>query len=253
MNKPTASIENGKFTFTTPDGLVFREETTKSSNIREASYFAETKFSNPVEIATKNGLTQAEANNALYVLVWPTKGGGCGQYITIRESSARFLEVKALKAARLEAEKKEAEAKANEITITLSSRGWGDYSPLVWIGDKNTPTEQILTECKELLATGEDVDQPNQTDAELIGKIEVAKGSEKKKIAAKIETLEKTISEKSGQDLVATEADARAAEKRYNDLHNEGGEGYVPEIWSAQRLAAAKDRLADLKAKLAAL
>lgn len=44
------------------------------------------------------------------------------------------------------------------LRIYLSSRGWGDYSPLVWEGCADTPNETILAECKKLFETGYDVD-----------------------------------------------------------------------------------------------
>ncbi len=68
-----------------------------------------------------------------------------------------------------------AEAEANQITIHLSSRGWGDYSPVAWTGDRRRPTAEILVECQALLKNGHDVDQPNQTDDAVTSLIEAAK------------------------------------------------------------------------------
>ena len=45
--------------------------------------------------------------------------------------------------------------------IYLSSRGWGDYSPLNWTGDITRPDADILAECKDLLINGCDVDKRN--------------------------------------------------------------------------------------------
>ncbi len=64
-----------------------------------------------------------------------------------------------------------------QIRIYLSSCGWGDYSACEWIGDITRPDAEILAECKAALATEHDVDQPNQTDDELIKKIAVARRS----------------------------------------------------------------------------
>jgi len=66
------------------------------------------------------------------------------------------------------AEKRE-EAKRRE--VYLSSRGWGDYSPVSWYGDITRPDADILTECQELLAAGHDVDRRNLTDDEILGSI----------------------------------------------------------------------------------
>lgn len=60
---------------------------------------------------------------------------------------------------------------AKMVSIHLSSRGWGDYSSLTWHGDITRPDSEILAECRKALASANDVDQPNQSDNELIGKI----------------------------------------------------------------------------------
>lgn len=66
---------------------------------------------------------------------------------------------------------------ANSISITLSSRGMGDFTPVVWIGDIDTPNTQILIESKALLETGHDVDNRNQSDEEILNLIRNAKKS----------------------------------------------------------------------------
>ena len=58
-----------------------------------------------------------------------------------------------------------------QVRIYLSSRGWGDYSSCEWVGDITRPDAEILEECKRALTTENDVDQPNQSDVELLGKI----------------------------------------------------------------------------------
>lgn len=60
---------------------------------------------------------------------------------------------------------------AKQVRIYLSSRGWGDFSSCEWIGDITRPDNEILAECKHLLSTEYDVDQPKQSDEELLGKI----------------------------------------------------------------------------------
>lgn len=68
-----------------------------------------------------------------------------------------------------------AEEKSKIVSIYLSSRGWGDYSPCEWTGDITRPDSEILAECREELTGGHDVDTPNQTDDELLAKIVVAR------------------------------------------------------------------------------
>ena len=75
---------------------------------------------------------------------------------------------------------------AKTVKIYLSSRGWGDYSPCEWIGDITRPDTEILAECKHLLATQHDVDQrTNQSDADLLTKIDQARDNWEKAPASK--------------------------------------------------------------------
>lgn len=71
-----------------------------------------------------------------------------------------------------QAAQKEQERK--QVTIYLSSRCWGDYSPAEWTGDITRPDAEILVECKTELA-GHDVDQPGQTDGQILAKITTAR------------------------------------------------------------------------------
>lgn len=64
---------------------------------------------------------------------------------------------------------------ARTVKIYLSSRGWGDYSSCEWVGDITRPDAEILAECRAALTSGYDVDQPNQSDEELLGKIAQAR------------------------------------------------------------------------------
>jgi hypothetical protein len=66
-------------------------------------------------------------------------------------------------------------AESRRVTIYLSSRGWGDYTPCNWIGDITRPIAAILAECKIELASGIDIDQPDQSDAEVLAKISQAR------------------------------------------------------------------------------
>lgn len=64
---------------------------------------------------------------------------------------------------------------ARRVTIYLSGRGWGDYSPVEWTGDITRPDVEIVRECQAALLAGHDVDQPNQQQADLLAKIHVAR------------------------------------------------------------------------------
>lgn len=67
------------------------------------------------------------------------------------------------------------EQERKQVTIYLSSRGWGDYSPVEWMGDITQPDAEILAECKSELTTGYDVDQPDQTDDQILTRITTAR------------------------------------------------------------------------------
>ena len=60
-------------------------------------------------------------------------------------------------------------------TVTLSSRGWGDYSPCAWSGDISRPDADILAECRRLLSTERDVDDRDLTDDDILAKIAAAR------------------------------------------------------------------------------
>jgi hypothetical protein len=67
------------------------------------------------------------------------------------------------------------EIERRTVRVYLSSRGWGDYSPVEWVGDITRPDAEILAECKDALAKGYDVDKPTQTDAEILAAIGAAR------------------------------------------------------------------------------
>ena len=79
------------------------------------------------------------------------------------------------KAAKDKQDAVEQEAERKQITIYLSSRGWGDYSPIEWMGDITRPNTEILTGCRAVLATSHDVDNPNHTDEEVLARITTAR------------------------------------------------------------------------------
>jgi hypothetical protein len=73
-------------------------------------------------------------------------------------------------------ESKEREDVAHRtVTIYLSSRGWGDYSPCVWTGDITRPDTEILGEFRKALSRAVDVDTPNQNDIDLLRIIKEAR------------------------------------------------------------------------------
>jgi len=64
---------------------------------------------------------------------------------------------------------------ASRVIIILSTRGWGDYSPLAIEIDINRPDSEIIAECKKALADGHDVDHRDQSDEEILKKINAAR------------------------------------------------------------------------------
>jgi hypothetical protein len=76
-----------------------------------------------------------------------------------------------LKADLDKARQEKAAEEAKKVRIYLSSRGWGDYSACEWVGDITRSDAEILAECRRQLSIEHDVDQPKQTDAEIMTKI----------------------------------------------------------------------------------
>lgn len=68
----------------------------------------------------------------------------------------------------------------------------------------------------------------------------------KEEKAKEIAYLEDVIRRAEAQEDIPSAAEAAERRKVYNDLHNEGGEGFVPCIISRERYDAAKERLAQL-------
>lgn len=64
---------------------------------------------------------------------------------------------------------------AKTVTISLSSRGWGDYSPLEVEIDLSKSDAEIIAECKKALANGHDVDCRDQSDEEILKKVNTAR------------------------------------------------------------------------------
>lgn len=83
------------------------------------------------------------------------------------------------------------------------------------------------------------------------GKDEEVKASEAaeraKRKASEIARCERVIKAAERQRDIPTKAEARARMESYNNVVNEGGEGFVPYIYSIEEYEAAKERLAELK------
>lgn len=71
-----------------------------------------------------------------------------------------------------------------------------------------------------------------------------------KEIAEKIESYEEIIKAAEKQADIPTRKEAKARMKHYNDIHNEGGEGYVPYIISLEEYEQAKQKLAELRSQI---
>lgn len=77
---------------------------------------------------------------------------------------------------------------------------------------------------------------------------EQIRAEEKAKLdAERIETTERFIAKAEAQSDIPTRAEAKRKMKEYNDIYNEGGEGYIPYVICREDYEAAKKRLAELK------
>ena len=63
----------------------------------------------------------------------------------------------------------------NTIDVYLSSRGWGDYSPVAPSLDLRLTDEVLISLCRAELIAEYDVDTPNLTDAEIINRLAQAR------------------------------------------------------------------------------
>lgn len=107
---------------------------------------------------------------------------------------------------------------------------------------------QLRKEKSDLLAatiaeaTAEEA--PEEYKKKVEAKAEKEKQNEIKKCEKIIEECEKVI-EKSGK--LMTEKEAKEWLKNYNNVINEGGEGYLPRIYTLEEFENAKKKLEDLK------
>jgi len=132
--------------------------------------------------------------------------------------------------AKIEADRR-AEQKAAEeakiIRICLSSRGWGDLSPVAWTGDITRPENEILNECRAALNSARDVDHP-QTDNEILAKIQKARA----KYEAKLEEArqEKIAQEKEKAEIKALGVTAKVIKSGEVPSAEEGCFDYFAEV-----------------------
>lgn len=94
----------------------------------------------------------------------------------------------------------------------------------------------------------------HSTTQEEIEKLRAANNKAKvekkeKKRQERIESLKRTIAKGENQKNIMTEAEYTVWKKTYNDVMNEGGEGYIPNLITVEQLAMAKKALAELEGK----
>lgn len=142
-----------------------------------------------------------------------------GGMIVVRDDDRAAL-IAALDSTTTPAQKAQKAQAEKKIKIHISSRGWGDYTPVEWTGAVDTPTATILTESKQLLANGHDVDERNQTDSELIEKINEAKTLWTKKQAQKAK--KKAAEKKAKEEKELRKSRAKMTTKK-ETIMDEGG------------------------------
>lgn len=132
-----------------------------------------------------------------------------------------------------EEERKREKIEARQIKVYLSSRGWGDYSPVEWIGDREKPTAEIVAECQKRLTEGYDVDQPKQTDAEIAEKVDQAKQDSLSKQEAEKQNAAALAA------IVVPESAVRAYKACRGNPENLPDDIDNPGYWLVRRYAAA--------------
>jgi hypothetical protein len=93
----------------------------------------------------------------------------------------------------------------------------------------NGHTEEIMTAYREAIAEGTS---------------EECKAEEKKEHQAEIERAKELISKAESQDKIMTKAECKEWIRNYNNLYNEGGEGYVPTLITKEQYESAKQLVA---------
>ena len=107
---------------------------------------------------------------------------------------------------RIEANKKKKELQDNTINIYLSSRGWGDYSPVEVRVDQRKSDKEILAICKKALEESHDVDDQDQSDAKILAKIKEAReeSASQNTVSMAGDTVEETMANEYMADKIKT-------------------------------------------------
>lgn len=125
---------------------------------------------------------------------------------------------------------------------TVKNSGYEEMVPAEY-------THYLNINGKVLGLTSEQAAELNKIFAEVKeeGKSEKVKEIEKEEIEEKIETAKAIVEKAEQQRDIPSYKEARLREKSYNNLHNEGGEGYVPHIVDIDEYNRAKSVLAGLR------
>jgi hypothetical protein len=101
--------------------------------------------------------------------------GDNGDVVVLWDDEWKTSEYGRAYAAKLEADHKAREEEERKtVTISLITRGWGDYGMVEWRGDITRPTADIVSECRAKLAADTQKDR-DLTDAEIRAAVESAK------------------------------------------------------------------------------
>lgn len=128
------------------------------------------------------------------------------------------------------------------------------WNPAAWhlivIKDKENPGAKKISGLKVGFANPEDAERYEKWITEIIedGKSDEVKEYEKalkdKEIAEKVESARRIIKKAESQKDIPSAKEAMRRMKQYNDIANEGGEGYVPHIVSMEEYEGAKEIIA---------
>jgi len=88
-------------------------------------------------------------------------------------------------------QKAEEEAAKYIISVYLSSRGWGDYSPVTVDIDTRKPEAEWIAEARHALDREHDVDEKNMTDDDILSKINAVIKERDEKAARKLQREQK--------------------------------------------------------------
>ena len=123
--------------------------------------------------------------------------------------------------------------------IYSSSTGCKWISGLEKIGFNEETAKKVEEFLKSVREEGSDKEAVKDRNAE-----------EAKKIEEDIDFWSKAVARGEAQTKMMTTAERDAWEKEFNEIYNEGGEGFVPHYISVEELTDIKNRLKELKSKL---